>query len=455
MTDQASFAAPASLGKPGMPHSMEAEQAVLGGVLLDNGVWDSVFDVLSPSDFFHPDHALVFSAMKLLADRSTPIDTVTVKEALEVLNGPVESSLLSYVSDLSRNTVSNANIKVYSQQIRERSIFRRIIATCDDVSAKAHRPEGMSCDEVLEHAERQILSIGEVRPQSGGAVPLSSLLSKSLRSIDERSQSGNQLLGESTGYPELDAMTLGLQATDLIVVAGRPSMGKTTFAMNLVEHVGKSQPKVVLVFSLEMPGESLMLRMLSSCASIDQNRMRSGRLEEDDWPKLVGAVNDLKKANIFIDDTSGISPSEMRSRTRRLRRQHGEIALIMVDYLQLMEVPSLKNNRTAEVSEVSRSLKALAKEFDCPVIALSQLNRSLEKREDKRPVNADLRESGAIEQDADVIMFVYRDEVYHPDSEDKGVAEIIIGKARNHDIGTVKLSFVGKYTRFESLAGSK
>jgi replicative DNA helicase len=278
-------------------------------------------------------------------------------------------------------------------------------------------------------------------------------LTKAIDRIDTLFNTDNAITGLSTGYTDLDGMTSGLQPSDLIIVAGRPSMGKTTFAMNLVENAVLRSDKAVLVYSLEMPGESLIMRMLSSLGRIDQTKVRAGRLEDDDWPRLTSAVNLLNDRKLFIDDTAGISPSEMRARTRRLVREHGDIALIMIDYLQLMQIPgSGGDNRTNEISEISRSLKALAKEFNCPVVALSQLNRSLEQRPNKRPINSDLRESGAIEQDADVIMFVYRDEVYHPETEHKGIAEIIIGKQRNGPIGTTRLAFIGKYTRFENLA---
>ncbi|MDU8351442.1 replicative DNA helicase [Pseudomonas syringae pv. actinidiae] len=437
------------------PHSIEAEQAVLGGLIISNDQWLQVASVLSEADFYLHDHRVLFRVISRLSWQQEPFDTVIIRNALITDGIGPDLPIMSYVSELAENTASTANIRSYAETIRERAIFRKIISVCDAVSEKARSPEGMSTDDLLEDAERQILAIAEERPTSGGPVPLSMLLKNSIARIDTMSRLEGGITGLATGYSELDAITLGLQPTDLVIVAGRPSMGKTSFAMNLVENAGRSQGKVVLVYSLEMPGESLVLRMLASCGGIDQARVRSGKLEEDDWPLLAGAVTALTSANIFIDDTAGISPSEMRSRTRRLRREHGEIALIMVDYLQLMQVPALAHNRTLEVSEVSRSLKAMAKEFNCPVVALSQLNRSLEKREDKRPMNSDLRESGAIEQDADVIMFVYRDEVYHPESEDKGIAEIIIGKARNGETGTVKLGFVGKYTRFESLPGQE
>src|SRR5574344_1260584 len=301
--------------------------------------------------------------------------------------------------------------------------------------------------------ELQIFQIAEARPKVGGPVGINEILVKTIDRIDELFNTNEGLTGISTGFTDLDNMTSGLQPADLVIVAGRPSMGKTTFAMNLVENAVLRSDKVVLVFSLEMPSDSIVMRMLSSLGRIDQTKVRSGRLDDDDWPRLTSAVNLLNERKLFIDDTAGITPSEMRARTRRLVREHGELALIMVDYLQLMQVGgSGGENRTNEISEISRSLKGLAKEFNCPVIALSQLNRSLEQRPNKRPVNSDLRESGAIEPDADIIMFVDRDEVYHPETEHKGIAEIIIGKQRNGPIGTVRLMFHGRYTRFDNLA---
>ncbi len=328
-----------------------------------------------------------------------------------------------------------------------------MIGISADIADSAYNPEGRGANELLDEAERKIFEIAEARPKSGGPIGVNDILTKAIDRIDTLFNSSDAITGVSTGFADLDEKTSGLQPADLIIVAGRPSMGKTTFAMNLVENAVLRTDKAVLVFSLEMPADSIVLRMLSSLGRIDQTKVRSGKLDDDDWPRLTSAVNLLNDRKLFIDDTAGISPSEMRARTRRLVREHGDLALIMVDYLQLMQIGgSSGENRTNEISEISRSLKGLAKEFNCPVVALSQLNRSLEQRPNKRPVNSDLRESGAIEQDADVIMFVYRDEVYHPETEYKGVAEIIIGKQRNGPIGTTRLAFIGKYTRFENLA---
>ncbi|MEO4045581.1 replicative DNA helicase [Pseudomonas sp. CAU 1711] len=435
------------------PHSIEAEQAVLGGLMLDNNAWERVSDAVSDGDFYRHDHRLIFRAIFTLAERNSPFDVVTLSEQLDKEGHLSQVGGLAYLGELAKNTPSVANIKAYAQIIRERATLRQLIGISNDIADMAYAPQGKSAVEVLDEAERQIFQIAEARPKAGGPVGINEILVKTIDRIDELFNTNEGLTGISTGFTDLDSMTSGLQPADLVIVAGRPSMGKTTFAMNLVENAVLRTEKVVLVFSLEMPSDSIVMRMLSSLGRIDQTKVRSGKLDDDDWPRLTSAVNLLNERKLFIDDTAGISPTEMRARARRLAREHGEIAMIMVDYLQLMRIPgSSGDNRTNEISEISRSLKALAKEFNCPVIALSQLNRSLEQRPNKRPVNSDLRESGAIEQDADIIMFVYRDEVYHPETEYKGVAEIIIGKQRNGPIGTCRLAFIGKYTRFDNLA---
>ncbi|MFD3299642.1 replicative DNA helicase [Aquipseudomonas alcaligenes] len=435
------------------PHSIEAEQAVLGGLMLDNNAWERVSDAVSDGDFYRHDHRLIFRAIYTLAERNSPFDVVTLSEQLDKEGHLSQVGGLGYLGELAKNTPSVANIKAYAQIIRERATLRQLIGISNDIADMAYAPQGKSAVEVLDEAERQIFQIAEARPKAGGPVGINEILVKTIDRIDELFNTNEGLTGISTGFTDLDGMTSGLQPADLVIVAGRPSMGKTTFAMNLVENAVLRSDKVILVFSLEMPSDSIVMRMLSSLGRIDQTKVRSGKLDDDDWPRLTSAVNLLNERKLFIDDTAGISPTEMRARARRLAREHGEIGMIMVDYLQLMRIPgSSGDNRTNEISEISRSLKALAKEFNCPVIALSQLNRSLEQRPNKRPVNSDLRESGAIEQDADIIMFVYRDEVYHPETEYKGVAEIIIGKQRNGPIGTCRLAFIGKYTRFDNLA---
>lgn len=434
------------------PHSIEAEQAVLGGVMLENTTWERVVELLSEPDFYRHDHRLIFRALASLASRNQPFDVVTLAEELD-RDGLIDQvGGLAYLGQLAKNTPSVANISAYTHIIRERSTLRKLISTSSDIADSAFNTKGKQANQILDDAERQIFAIAESRPKTGGPESVNTLLTKAIDRIDTLFNSDGAITGLSTGFADLDEMTSGLQPSDLVIIAGRPSMGKTTFAMNLVENVVMRYDKAVLVFSLEMPGDSLVMRMLSSLGRIDQSKVRAGRLEDDDWPRLTSAVNLLNDRKLFIDDTAGLSPMEMRARARRVVREHGEIGMIMIDYLQLMQIGGTSENRTNEISEISRSLKALAKEFNAPVVALSQLNRSLEQRPNKRPINSDLRESGAIEQDADVIMFVYRDEVYHPDTQDQGIAEIIIGKQRNGPTGAVRLAFISEYTTFENLA---
>lgn len=434
------------------PHSIEAEQAVLGGLMLDNSAWERISDKLVESDFYRYDHRQIFRAIFNLAERNAPFDVITLSEALEREGISEQVGGLKYLADLASLTPSVANIQSYADIIRERATLRQLISVSNEVADMAYFPKGRQGDEILDEAERKVFQIAEARPKMGGPVSLQNLLINTVETIDTLFHSDSRITGLSTGFTDLDDKTSGLQPSDLIIVAGRPSMGKTTFAMNLVENVVMKSEDTILVFSLEMPAESLVMRMISSLGLIEQNKVRTGKLVEEDWTRLTSVVSMLQDRKLFIDDTPGITPTEMRARTRRIAREHGKIAMIMVDYLQLMQLAGGSENRVNEISEISRSLKALAKEFECPVIALSQLNRSLEQRVNKRPINSDLRESGAIEQDADVIMFVYRDEVYHPESEHKGIAEIIIGKQRNGPIGTVHLAFQGKFTRFDNLA---
>ncbi|OPX56161.1 primary replicative DNA helicase [Oceanospirillum multiglobuliferum] len=435
------------------PHSLEAERAVLGGLLLDNEAWDGAAERLTGKDFYRRDHRLIFEAMASLAEFAKPFDVVTISEVLEQKKELDQVGGLPYLAELARNTPSASNILAYAEIVRERSTLRQLIKASNKIAETAFDAQGKTSDELLNEAERLVFEISESRPKFGGPEGVATILRKTIERIDELYKLDTAMTGLSTGFKDLDAMTSGLQPSDLVIVAGRPSMGKTTFAMNIAEHATLSQKKPVVVFSMEMPSESLMLRMLSSLGRIDQTNVRTGKLGDDDWPRLTSAVNLLESQPLFVDDTPALTPNEMRARIRRLARENGDIGLVVIDYLQLMRVPGLSDNRTAEISEISRSLKGLAKEFNCPVIALSQLNRSLEQRPNKRPVMSDLRESGAIEQDADVIAFIYRDEVYNKDDEsNKGIAEVIIGKQRNGPIGNVKLAFVGKYTRFEDLA---
>ena len=435
------------------PHSVEAEQAVLGGLMLENSEWDNVVDILLPEDFYRPEHQLIFQVMIKQSEASRPIDVVTLVESLDSLNELEAAGGLDYLSDLASGSRGTANIKAYSEIIRERAIFRRLISVANRIADNGYNPSGKMASEVLDEAEREVFNISDERPQDSGPVPINPLLEKALDRIDELAGSDGNLTGVGSGYKDLDALTSGWQKSDLVIVAGRPSMGKTAFAMNLVEHAVLNYDKPVLVFSLEMPAESLIFRLLSSIGRIDQTKLRTGKLSEDDWPSFNQAAKALKDRPLFIDDSPSVSPTEMRARARRIAREHdGQLGMVVVDYLQLMQIKGTNENRVTEISAISRSLKQLAREFDCPVIALSQLNRGLEQRPNKRPVMADLRESGAIEQDADLITFIYRDEVYNEDTPDKGVAEVIIGKHRNGPIGTVRLSFLGQFTRFESHA---
>ncbi len=436
------------------PHSIEAEQSVLGGVMLDNEMWELVSEMLLAGDFYVKNHREVFKAMESLANIGHPMDVITLSEFIEKQG---ESDIgLAFLGELAQNTPSIANIRAYAEIVREKAVTRQLIAASNEIADASFNPEGRSLPELLDFAEKTVFAIAESRETNdAGPTGVESILQSTIQRIEEIQKNKGGITGLSTGFTDLDRMTSGLQPADLVIVAARPSMGKTTFAMNLVEHAALNSELPVLVFSLEMPSESIIMRSISSLGGIEQNKIRSGQIKDSaDWDKFNSGVLQLKNhTKLFIDDTAGLSPAEMRSRARRLHREQGGIALVMVDYLQLMQVPGYGENRTQEVSEISRSLKALAKELNCPVIALSQLNRGLEQRSDRRPVMADLRESGAIEQDADVIMFIYRDEVYNKDSEDnKGRAEIIIGKQRNGPIGKVDLAFRGEVCRFDNLA---
>lgn len=434
------------------PHSREAEQAVIGGLLLDEGAFEAIADRVVEEDFYHRDHQLAFRGIAGLIEAGQPADVVTLSEWLDTRGELDAAGGLSYLGDLAANTPSADNVAAYADIVRERSILRDMIRTGSEIASGAFNPEGRSAQELLENAEKLVYQIAERGAKDGsGFVALKDVLGEVMDLIAELNQRDSHITGVSTGFAELDDRTSGLQRGDLVIVAGRPSMGKTSFAMNIVEHAAVGERLPVAVFSMEMPAESLTMRMLSSLGRVDQMKVRTGNLHEDDWPRLTSALTMLHDTNVFIDDTPALSPTEVRSRCRRLKREHG-LGLVVIDYLQLMQVAGTKENRTNEISEISRSLKAIAKEMDVPVIALSQLNRSLEQRQDKRPVMSDLRESGAIEQDADVILFIYRDEVYNDNSPDKGVAEVIIGKQRNGPIGKVRLTFLGSITKFENFA---
>ena len=438
------------------PHSIEAEQSVLGGLMLDNQAFDRVAELVVSHDFYTRTHKLIFEAMERLVEQSQPIDLITISESLEKNNQLSTIGGFAYLAEIAKNTPSAANIDAYASIVRERAVVREMIGVANEIAEAGFNPEGRDSHELLDLAESKVFKIAEQRTKSTeGPQSIHSILEKTVDKIEELYQSPQDgVTGVSTGYNDLDQMTAGLQPSDLIIVAARPSMGKTTFAMNLAEHAAMTQDKPVLIYSLEMPSEQIMMRMLASLGRINQTKVRTGQLDDEDWARLSSTMGLLmEKGKMYIDDASGLTPTDVRSRARRIARDHGGISMIMVDYLQLMRVPSLSDNRTLEIAEISRSLKALAKELQCPVIALSQLNRTLEQRADKRPVNSDLRESGSIEQDADLIMFIYRDEVYNEDSPDKGVAEIIIGKQRNGPIGKVRLTFQGQFSRFDNYAG--
>ena len=432
------------------PYSIEAEQSVLGALLLDNRAWDRVVEHVTVADFYRKEHQVIFTTIQSLIDRSQPCDSLTLAEELKQLNQLDRVGGESYLFELANATPSSANVSSYATIVRERSVLRKMIAVGSDLVDNALNTQGRSPKDLLDKAEREVYSIAEQQLRGAGPVKISDLLSAATQKIDDLFNSGEAITGVSTGFYDFDNMTSGLQSGDLVIVAGRPSMGKTTFAMNIAETVAVSN-KSVLVFSLEMPGEHLTMRMLSSLGRINQHNVRTGNLCDDDWPRISSAVSMLSDVPLYIDDTPALSPSELRARARRVARENNGLDLIVIDYLQLMQVPEMKDNRTNEVAEISRSLKSLAKELGCPVIAASQLNRGLESRTDKRPVMSDLRESGSIEQDADLIAFIYRDEVYNPDSPDKGVAEILIRKQRNGPIGEVRLAFLGEYTRFDNL----
>ncbi len=432
------------------PHSHEAERSVLGALMLDNRAWEMVSDQLTATDFYRNEHRLIYQAMEDLAKRNEPFDVLTVAETLKTKDCLDPAGGEAYLYELAQNTPSAANAAAYAKIVAERSILRSLIASGTDIVNSAFQPEGRDIKELLDAAERRIFKIAQERERGTGPLLISELLARTTDKIDTLYRSGQSITGLATGFTDFDAMTSGLQQGDLIIIAGRPSMGKTVLGINIAEHAAIKSDKPVLVFSLEMPAEAITMRLMSSLGRIDQHRIRTGRLNDDDWPRVTSVVSMLSEVKLFIDDTPMLSPNDIRSRARRLAREQGELGLIVVDYLQLMRVPGSKENRAVEVSEISRSLKAIAKELKVPLVALSQLNRSLEARTDRRPVMSDLRESGSLEQDADLIVFIYRDEVYHEDSADKGIAEIIIRKHRNGSIGDFRLTFLGKYTRFEN-----
>lgn len=433
------------------PHSIEAEQSVLGGLMLNNEAWFDLVEIASAKDFYRTQHQIIFEAMMNLANADEPLDAVTIAERLRSQGLLEKVGDVTYLAELAESTPGASNVLAYGRIVRERSVMRQLIGAANRIADAAFAPEGRDSDQLVEMAEQSVFEIAENRSQDSGPEKVTTLLEEAVKKVDFLHSNKGAITGVATGFSDLDDKTAGLQRSDLVIVAARPSMGKTAFAVNMVEHAVMSGSKV-LVFSMEMPSEQIVMRMLSSLGRIDQTRLRSGELQDDDWNRFTGAVSQLRDKQLFIDDTPALTPGDVRSRARRVSRELGGLDMIVVDYLQLMRTAEKSESRTNEISEISRSLKALAKEMRCPVVALSQLNRALESRPDKRPMNSDLRESGAIEQDADVILFIYRDEVYNEETEDKGIAEIIIGKQRNGPIGKVRLSFIGNLTKFENLA---
>ena len=428
---------------------------MLGSMLIAPDSWDKVAEIIVETDFYNRSHQTIFKAILQLLSNNQPVDLITVSEELERHDKLEEAGGFAYLGELAKNTPSAANVVAYAEIIKERAITRELIGVAHEIADVGYNPEGKDSSQILDLAESKVFEIAEKRTSnSEGPQEVELVLGKTIDRLEALIKTNKEVTGVSTGYTDLDKKTSGLQPSDLIIVAARPSMGKTTFAMNLCENAMLLEEKPVLVFSLEMPAEQIMMRMLASLSRVDQTKIRTAQLDDEDWARISNTMAMLKdKDNLFIDDSSGLTPMEVRTRARKLARDRGGISLIMVDYLQLMQVPALADNRTLEIAEISRSLKALAKELKVPVVALSQLNRSLEQRADKRPVNSDLRESGSIEQDADLIMFIYRDEVYHENSELKGISEIILGKQRNGPIGTVRLTFQGQFSRFDNYAG--
>ena len=434
------------------PHSIEGEQAVLGGLLLSPRAFDQVADIVTEPDFYREDHRLIYRAIQELNHKGRPCDAVTVTEWFESHGLVDQVDGGGYISQLASNTPSAANVRAYAEIVRERSILRQLVDVGADITSGAFSSDGRNSRELLEEAERKVFAIADQDLRTGASfVPIQEAIKEAIEKLQELAEHEGDITGIPTGFKDFDEKTAGLQDSDLIIVAGRPSMGKTTLAMNIAENAAIKHEKPVAVFSMEMSAQQLVRRMFSSLGQIDQNKLRTGNLDDLDWPKLTSAMNLLHKSHIFIDETPSLSPAELRARARRLKREH-DIGLIVVDYLQLMAVPGTRENRATEIAEISRSLKAIAKELHLPVIALSQLNRALEQRPNKRPVMADLRESGSIEQDADLIVFIYRDEVYNEDTPEKGKAEIIIGKHRNGPTGTVVLTFQGHWLRFLNYA---
>ena len=437
------------------PHSIEAEQSLIGGLLLDNAAWDRIADIVSAADFYRDDHRRIFNHIRKLVEMAKPADVVTVFESIEKSNEVDQTGGMAYLGEIANATPSAANIRRYAEIVHERAVLRKLVTVGDEIAASALNPAGRDAKQLLDEAEARVFEIAEAGAKSvqgfAAVTPLLGQVVDRIQQLYDR-DSASDITGVPTGFYKLDEMTSGLQPGDMVVVAGRPSMGKTAFALNIAEHVGVELRLPVAIFSLEMSGPQIAMRLLSSVGRLDQHKTRTGRLADDDWDKMTVALGKLHEAPIHIDETGAISATDLRARARRLHRQCGKLGLIVIDYIQLMTTARENENRATEISEISRSIKALAKELEVPVIALSQLSRKVEERNDKRPLMSDLRESGAIEQDADLILMMYREEYYKPDTQEKGVAEVIVGKHRNGPTGTVKLTFLGEYTKFENFA---
>jgi replicative DNA helicase len=437
------------------PHSIEAEQSLIGGLLIDNAAWDRIGDVVRETDFYRDDHRRIFRHIGKLIQMGRPADVVTVYESIEQSNEVDQTGGLGYLGEIANATPSAANIRRYAEIVRERAILRQLVTVGDEIAGNALNPAGRDVKALLDDAEQRIFQIAEAGNRgNNGFVPIQPLLGEVVERMETllARDSQSDITGVATGFVDLDRLTAGLQPGDMLVVAGRPSMGKTAFALNIAEHVGVELRLPVAIFSLEMSGPQLATRFLSSVGRIDQTKLRNGRLSDDEWDRMTVALGKLHEAPIHIDETGAINSTDLRARARRLHRQFGKLGLIVIDYLQLMSSNRDGENRATEISEISRSIKALAKELQVPIIALSQLSRKVEERNDKRPLMSDLRESGAIEQDADIIMMMYREEYYKPDTQDKGTAEVIITKHRNGPTDTVRLTFLGEYTKFENFA---
>ncbi|CAL4324781.1 Replicative DNA helicase [Buchnera aphidicola (Chaitophorus populicola)] len=437
-----------------LPHSTEAEESVLGGLMLNNKKWNKIEKILKEKDFFHELHQIIFKEMKKLININKPIDLITLSESFKNNKKLKNIINFSYLAKLSKNTFSISNISFYANIIKEHAMMRKFIHISKKISHLGYFPNGKNSNDILNYIESYFIKLSQNKIINHGPKNIEEILNVTISNLEKLIKNPHKTVtGIDTGYKDLNQKTFGLQSSDLIIIASRPSMGKTTFAMNLCENASMLYDKPILIFSLEMPSEQIMIKILSSLSRVDQTNIRTGNINDEEWSRISSTINILlKKKNIYIDDSSSLTPNEIRTRAYKIYKEHNGISLIMIDYLQLMNAPSFSENRTLEIAEISKKLKILAKELKIPIIALSQLNRSLEQRSDKRPINSDLRESGSIEQDADLIMFIYRDEIYHQDTNLKGVAEIIISKQRNGPIGNIRLTFNSQFSRFDNYA---